>query len=321
MFQFSALVQKAQSFIDPTLSPLSPSSNERNPSKSTFFRQQFRLPDSQNPLQEISAELVLSPPFSSSNPTSSASVTQGEKSRSSEDNGRKYAGELHLSESYVCFSTQRSSFLPSASLSASSSFTGQTHGTGPAGNGFTLPLCAIRRVERLKTAPNVFQLSLTTWSALPGNTRSEEGSNVPQKFTIALMGSRQACERFCDGLKKGLRQGMKEVEGMRAVVSTCYSEFLAELAKTRGKDAQAEKVPPSGGLGMLYRFPGDARKLRDRSKMRLWGDYFKGMFRISTGLGVQFLISVSREWTQLQLNPTTKLSQADPRWAAQSIAW
>jgi hypothetical protein len=54
-----------------------------------------------------------------------------------------------LSESYLCFSTQPTSFLPTASTSTSSGFTGQTHGAGPGGNGFTLPLCAIRRVERL----------------------------------------------------------------------------------------------------------------------------------------------------------------------------
>lgn len=272
--QFTSLVQKAQSFIDPTLASLAPSS-DRNPSKSSLFRQQFRLPDSQNPLQEISAELILPPPLSPSG--SGSTSTQGERSR---EEGRKYSGELHLSESYLCFSTQRTSFLPSASLSASSSFTGQTHGTGPAGNGFTLPLCAVRRVERLKTQPTVFQLALTTWTALPtGRPHSgeEQGPVVAQKFTIALSGSRQACERFCDGLKKGLRQGMKEVELMRTVAPTCYSEYLTEMAR-KGKDAKTmDKEPPSGGLGMLYRFPGDARKLRDRSKMRLWGEYFKGM--------------------------------------------
>jgi hypothetical protein len=34
---------------------------------------------------------------------------------------------------------------------------------------------------------------------------------------------------------------------------------------------------------MLFRYPGDARKLRDRSKMRLWGEYFRGkLFTINT---------------------------------------
>jgi hypothetical protein len=142
MFNLSSLVQKAQSFIDPTQA-LNLSASDRNPAKSTLFRHQFRLPESQNPLQEITAELTISPPVAYA-----ANPTQGEKLIDRE-RGYHYAGKLHLSESYLCFSTQPTSFLQTASTSTSSGFTGQTHGAGPGGNGFTLPLCAIRRVERL----------------------------------------------------------------------------------------------------------------------------------------------------------------------------
>jgi hypothetical protein len=63
MFNISSLVQKAQSYIEPTLNTLAaPATTDRRPSKSTLFRHQFRLPDTQNPLQEITAELTLSPP-------------------------------------------------------------------------------------------------------------------------------------------------------------------------------------------------------------------------------------------------------------------
>lgn len=140
MFNLASFVQKAQSLIDPTQA-LNLSASDRNPAKSTLFRHQFRLPDSQTPLQEITAELTISPAGSYN-----SNATQGEKER---DRGYHYAGKLHLSESYLCFSTQPTSFLQSASTSTSSGFTGQTHGAGPGGNGFTLPLCAIRRVERL----------------------------------------------------------------------------------------------------------------------------------------------------------------------------
>jgi hypothetical protein len=138
----SSFVQKAQSFIDPTQA-LNLSPSDRNPAKSTLFRHQFRLPDTQNPLQEISAELTISPPIAQP-----SNVTQGEKA-GDRDRGYHYTGKLHLSESYLCFSTQTTSFVQTASTTTSSAFTGQTHGAGPAGNGFTLPLCAIRRVERL----------------------------------------------------------------------------------------------------------------------------------------------------------------------------
>jgi hypothetical protein len=142
MFNLSNLVQKAQSLIDPTQA-LNISSSDRNPAKSTLFRHQFRLPDTQNPLQEITAELTISPPVAYA-----PNATQGEKERD-RARGYHYVGKLHLSEAYLCFSTQPTSFLQTASTGTSSLFTGQTHGAGPGGNGFTLPLCAVRRVERL----------------------------------------------------------------------------------------------------------------------------------------------------------------------------
>ena len=152
MFNLSSLVQKAQSLIDPTQA-LNISASDRNPAKSTLFRHQFRLPDTQTPLQEITAELTISPPTAYS-----PNATQGEKDRERE-RGYHYAGKLHLSEAYLCFSTQPTSFLQTASTSTSSGFTGQTNGAGPGGNGFTLPLCAIRRVERLHSQN--YQVSLT----------------------------------------------------------------------------------------------------------------------------------------------------------------
>ncbi|ERF76014.1 GTPase-activating protein [Endocarpon pusillum Z07020] len=273
---FNTLVQKAQSLIDPSVTVLSPTT-ERNPSKSVLFRHQFRLPDSQSPLHEISAELFIP----------AAHTISTEPSFESKENGTKYAGELHLSESFLCFSTQRTSFLPNSSFSASSSFTGQTHGTGPAGNGFTLPLCAIRRVERMKSQSHVFSLALTTWNGMLIPSSGKDTPTVPpQKLVIHLDGSQHACERFCDGLKKGLREGTKEVESLRTVVSHCYSEYLLErlLGPSRGneKEDAHRREPPDAGLGMLFRYPGDARKLRDRSKMRLWGEYFRENGRNAT---------------------------------------
>lgn len=273
--QWSSFVQKAQSFIDPanfTLPTLT--SSDRNPSKSSLFRQQFRLPDLQNPLQEITAELTLPLPHTTS------SQTHGERPRGLDRAGNRYAGRLHLSERFLCFSTQPTSFAPSASYSASTAWTGQTNGTGPSGNGFTLPLCCVRRVERLNSLSHVFSLALTTWNGALG--KQQDPSFVPQRFTIHLVGSRYACERFCDGLKKGLRECMKEIENLRIVVTDCYSEYLLSGAKPKvqeGGNTTEVRQPPDAGLGMAFRYPGDARKLRDRSKMRLWGEYFRGMIK------------------------------------------
>ena len=269
MFNFTSLVQKAHSLIDPTLSPSSTSAN-RNPSKATLFRHQFRLPDSQSPLCEIAAELTLPLPHSSQS-------THGEKENGL-PRGNVYAGKLHLSEDYLCFSTQSTSFQQGASIQASSAFTGQTHGAGPAGNGFILPLCAIRKVERLHTENVLFALAIITWNDFV-LSQSEQYHRV-QRFTVQLAGGPQACDRFCDGLKKGLRSGVKQLENLKVIVGECYSEYLLSSGNAKPRDGakkmDSSREPPDAGLGMLFRYPGDPRKLRDRSKMRLWGEYLRG---------------------------------------------
>ncbi|KAF2104211.1 TBC-domain-containing protein, partial [Rhizodiscina lignyota] len=272
----SSLVQKAQSFIDPNLLP--GQSSDNRPSKAALFRHQFRLPDSQNPLQEITAELTLSPHYSLRN-NQNADVKR---------QGNHYVGKLHLSEQFICFSTQAASFVSTASTSASSSFTGQTHGTGPAGNGFTLPLCAIRRVERLHTQNTLsFSLSITTSNGFNDVKTKDSKDFVPQKLTIQLAGSRQQCERFCDGLKKGLRDGIREVDKLKKVVDECYSEYhLSEESTVRKDDTKGQPArpheAPDTGLGAVFRYPGDARKLRDKAKMRLWKEYLRENGRNAT---------------------------------------
>jgi hypothetical protein len=70
-------------------------------------------------------------------------------------------------------------------------------------------------------------------------------------------------------LKKGLKSGVGEVAKLKRVVSECYSEYLLQ------GDGKKSGDPPDAGLGMIFKYPGDARKLRDRSKMRLWGEYLR----------------------------------------------
>lgn len=211
-------------------------------------------------------------------------------------------GKLHLSEAFLCFSTTPTSFLQSASTSTSAAFTGQTHGGGPSGNGFSFPLCAIRRVERLNsqnfqvsrddtfvllrlslTIRIQFALAITTWNGLLTDNQKDKdaapGDNrdiKEQRITLHLAGTRQACERFCDGLKKGLRAGVGNVGKLRRVISECYSEYL--LRSEEKKDS----APPDAGLGMAFRYPGDPKKLRDRAKMRLWAEYLRDNGRSAT---------------------------------------
>ncbi|KAH0556933.1 hypothetical protein GP486_005278 [Trichoglossum hirsutum] len=126
----------------------------------------------------------------------------------------------------------------------------------------------------------MFALAITTWNG--SNPAADGLSTGQQKLTIQLAGSRQACERFCDGLKRGLREGVGDVGKMRKVVAECYSEYLCSTEGKRGipiskdgKHSGKSRGPPDAGLGMVFRYPGDQRKLRDRSKMRLWDEYLR----------------------------------------------
>ena len=282
----SNLVSRAQQLIDPAVlpGPLSGSTGGR-PSKAQLFRHQFRLPDTQNPLYEITAELTL-PSKKAGGVSKSPHNKSWDRDNWDRERGTHYVGQLHLSEQFLCFSTVNTSFVNTASTSASSSFTGRTHGKGPAGNGFTLPLCAVRRVERLHTQSYMFALSITTWNGYDPGSESKPGAPAPPKLTIQLEGSRQQCERFCDGLKRGLRQGIREVEGMRTVARDCYSEYFLygefEDALALQNAESAGREPPDTGLGSIFKYPGNSRKLRDRSKMRLWHEYMKENGRNTT---------------------------------------
>ena len=283
MLSFSSLVQKAQTFIDTTANRRA--EIDSNPSKSAYFRQQFLLPDTQHPLQEIAAELTVPPPSSPTSAELGSSAGSAVGSSDQPSKGTRYSGRLHISEHFLCFSTLVTSFTASASQTASTAFTGATHGAGSSGNGITLPLCAIRRVERLHSQNQTFTLSITTWNGTPCPAGAEPAIISNQhRLVIRLIASRASCERFCDLLKKGLRDGVNEVGKMRKVVRQCYSEYMLSSPRARGSIAKVEwenttekrvREPPDAGLGMIFRYPGDARKLRDRSKMRLWNEYFQ----------------------------------------------
>lgn len=273
----TSLVHKAQSLIDANGAFIDPFSSGARHSKATLFRHQFRLPDSQNPLEELNAQLVLHKPV----PKSSASSDHVQDTTPSDGKtpaakekwipGNRYEGRVYLSESFLCFSTHTSTFLGTTALGAAA-FAGQTHGSGPAGIGFTLPLCAIRKVERLQGQSQTFALSIVTWHG----RSSGESKRSSRRFVLQLDASRPSCERFCDGLKKGLRRAMKEVTNLGKVSGECYSEYLLETEKPKDLLDDAEKRPsPDVGLGTVFRYPGNAKKLREISKMRLWTDYLQ----------------------------------------------
>ncbi|KAG6865573.1 hypothetical protein C0991_001332 [Blastosporella zonata] len=142
---------------------------------------------------------------------------------------------------------------------------------------FTIPLSTIRRVERLNARAGIYALSLSTWHG--------------QKIIVQLTSLRPTADLFCsllrDALKIELQRGqMKQVKGF---VKTCYSEALVSdsstVADNEREDGsliseEKENAAPRestyhGGLGLRFKFPGDPKKLREASKIKLWATYLR----------------------------------------------
>ncbi|KAG0142208.1 hypothetical protein CROQUDRAFT_662847 [Cronartium quercuum f. sp. fusiforme G11] len=135
---------------------------------------------------------------------------------------------------------------------------------------FSLPLATIRRVERLSNvqangfSPGVFALSLVVW-------------HDEMKFILQLNGLRPSCESFCASLKNQLKLTIPEMKTLKSFISTFYSEhLLSSTTEEDGKFSTGEGIGNGYhvGLGAVYKYPGDPRKLREKSKVKLWKEYF-----------------------------------------------
>lgn len=60
------------------------------------------------------------------------------------------------------------------------------------------------------------------------------------------------------------------MKDLKRFLATCESEALLSDNEPKSEDT----VP--GGLGLRFEFPGDTKKLKDRSKTKLWRQYLKG---------------------------------------------
>lgn len=123
---------------------------------------------------------------------------------------------------------------------------------------FTIHLSSVKKVERLPLKDYGFALTITTHSKLA--------------ITLYLVGLRSDSERFAQALRVTLKKNMTHIANLQPFVRTCYSEYL--LAKNKISTEKVEVVPP-GGLGLTYKFPGNPRESKDKSKMKLWFDLFR----------------------------------------------
>ncbi|PKI84045.1 hypothetical protein MVES_001907 [Malassezia vespertilionis] len=218
----------------------------RPPTRDELFAQAFGLPNDEtiyvdaagNRAEIVSAVLTLLNPV---------------ENKQQED--LIYVGRLTLSQSFLCFASQ-----------------------GDRGRGcrVVLPLSTVRRVERLNTRDAVFALSISVWHGM--------------QLIFQLNALRFTCEGFCNALRDRLRAHLHAMKQIKPFIASCYSESLqleepdADGVVGDGDDASAKLVDvPSTdnngkpayhmGLGATFGFPGDPKKLKDKSKMRLWKEY------------------------------------------------
>ncbi|KAG0243797.1 hypothetical protein BGW41_001309 [Actinomortierella wolfii] len=118
---------------------------------------------------------------------------------------------------------------------------------------FALPLFTIRRVERMNSRSAVFALNIMTWHQM--------------RLIYRINGPRTQCEKFCNTLKTNLKLQVRAMRSLKPFLSTCFSEaLLADRPDVEEKDS---------GLGWLFEFPGDPKKLKNKSKTKLWLQYLK----------------------------------------------
>ncbi|EJD43712.1 TBC-domain-containing protein [Auricularia subglabra TFB-10046 SS5] len=136
---------------------------------------------------------------------------------------------------------------------------------------FTLPLCTVRRVERLNSRTGAFALSLLLWHGI--------------KLILQLTSLRPTADAFCARLRDALKMQLQlgNMRAMKTFVKTCYSESLVASASNT---VEGEREDGSllahdagqsylGGLGLKFKFPGDPKKLREASKTKLWAQYLR----------------------------------------------
>ncbi|CAI5759160.1 unnamed protein product [Candida verbasci] len=123
---------------------------------------------------------------------------------------------------------------------------------------FNLYLSTVKKVERVSSDYGELALNIITYSKL--------------HITLHLDDIRSECERFASSLSTTLKKYLKNLNKLQPFIQTCYSEYL--LSKNKITNEKIDHVPP-GGLGLIFKFPGNAKELRDKTKLKMWFDYFK----------------------------------------------
>ncbi|CAO3627324.1 unnamed protein product [Cunninghamella blakesleeana] len=127
------------------------------------------------------------------------------------------------------------------------------------------PLYTIKRVERLNAGSYKSSLSITTYH------------NMEHIFKFHAM--KPAVESFCKLLRDNLKAQTASFKLLKPFLATCESEKMFVPKQQQTETLLVDVSDPStndekGGLGLKFGFPGDSRQTKDRTKLKLWKQYF-----------------------------------------------
>ncbi|KAI5954937.1 GYP2 [Candida jiufengensis] len=132
--------------------------------------------------------------------------------------------------------------------------------TDPRDCTFTLHLSTIKKVER-ETRSFIgginFILVLTTISKI--------------QIKLFFNGIKFEDERFAQSLSNSLKKNQPNIKKLHPFLKTCYSEYI--LSKNNMSNEKIETLP-EGGLGLEFKFPGNSKEARDKTKLKLWFDEY-----------------------------------------------
>ncbi|QPG76704.1 hypothetical protein FOA43_004098 [Brettanomyces nanus] len=122
---------------------------------------------------------------------------------------------------------------------------------------FVIELPMVQRIQRIHRAYD-FSIALLTTNGL--------------EITLKFIGIKSQCEMYGQKLIHLLKDKLSDVKAMNEFRKSLYSEYL--LSKNNCNTLEVNGAP-EGGLGWVFKFPGNAQKLRDRLKMKKWFDFFR----------------------------------------------
>ncbi|KAI8367363.1 rab-GTPase-TBC domain-containing protein [Choanephora cucurbitarum] len=118
-----------------------------------------------------------------------------------------------------------------------------------------MPLYAIRRVEKISDEFNPYSIKIVNWHQ--------------SEFIFHLNVNEKDYQAFSVTLTNNLKSQIKQMRMMKQFLTTCASE-----AVVADKSVEEMNLIP-GGLGLTFDFPGDPKRLKEKSKMKLWKRYFE----------------------------------------------